>query len=182
MSDSLRARTRAPGVCLRRLADARGRAAVGALTTVDRAVLHAGLIGGIAYGRVIAPEASRVLQRVVYGDGSELRLDAAYFRRSPYVREPVQQLGPGDHGPIGLLWEPRLTLAFNPLYLSISGALIRIGHPAAAFSGVHDRPVWTLVTVGRMKLRIPDNLVAALGNTPAPCWSQWDPREQDARK
>jgi hypothetical protein len=153
----------------------RRRAARSELTRLDRAELHLGIIAGIGLGYLLWPEAAAILGHAVYGDGSTLTLDASYFRQSPFVQRQIARLGPGDHSPI---WFPqredwRLSLAPMPIYLHVSTDTVRIGHPHVMFAAADSVPVWTRVPIGRLRLKIYDNLVGALQRHPFATHSAW---------
>jgi hypothetical protein len=157
------------------LDEARRRGAGEGLTRVDAIVLHAGVAIGSLAGRAISPEGSRILWHAVHGDGTELALDPAYFRRSELVAGLIERLGPGRHGPIGVHphedW--RVALALNPIYLDVTDDRVRIGHPRIRFASVDDPGAVTLVPIGRIRLEVPDGLVDALGQTPFAAWAEW---------
>ena len=151
------------------------RAERGCLTTIDRWVLRLGLLIGTTFGRYHYPEASMVLNYYVYGDGSPLELPHRYFASSSYLNRLIASLGDGKHGPIALKQRQdwRLSLALNPFYLSVSGKKVRIYHPRIEFAPVGSARVVTIVPIGKLKLRIYDNLVSALNPTPFEAYAEW---------
>ena len=72
------------------------------LNWLDKIVLHGalGLGCGITYWQY--PEASKILWHYVYGQGEALTLEAEYFQQSDYLKQQIQQLGQGKHGPLTL--------------------------------------------------------------------------------
>ena len=158
------------------LEGARLRAASGDLGSADILLLHAGIVVGSVVGAFISPEGGAILWHAVHGDGSELRLDPKYFRQSRYLAVQIQTMGGGEHGPI---WIPqaadwRLSLAFNPIYLVVNPHTIRVGHPNIRFAGPRDAPTFTVVPIGRFRLRVPDNLVGALQPIQFATWAEWE--------
>lgn len=153
----------------------RRRAARSELTRLDRAELHVGIIAGIGLGYILWPEAAAILRHAVYGDGTPLVLDPSYFRQSPFVQRQVARLGLGDHGPIRFPQREdwRLSLALMPIYLHISKDTVRIGHPYVMFAAADSVPVWTRVPIGRLRLKIYDNLVGALQRRPFETYAAW---------
>ena len=157
------------------LASMQKKAAAGKLTALDRALLHLGVIAGIAAGQFISPEGAAILRHAVYGDGSDLELDPSYFKRSPFLAKEIQSRGRGDHGPISFPQskDMRLSLAFDPYFLSISGRHVRIGHPSIQFAAPAAPPVLTIVPIGKLRLRMFDNLVGALQAKPFAAYAEW---------
>src|SRR5262249_44196814 len=82
------------------IASMQKRAAAGTLTNLDHVLLHLGVWGGVAAGQFISPEGAAILRHAVYGDGSDLRLDPSYLKRSPLVAREIERRGPGKYGPI----------------------------------------------------------------------------------
>jgi hypothetical protein len=156
----------------------RQRGARGELSTVDRAVLHGGILVGTGVGGLFYPEGARILRHTVYGGGADLELDASYFAESEYLRRQIDDLGPGDHGPLWLKQSDdwRLSLAFNPYYLRIMEDRVRLYHPTMKFSAAAAKPVHTMVPIGRMRIKVYDNLVSALGADEFLCYAEW-PRQ-----
>jgi hypothetical protein len=157
------------------LAAMQKRAAASKLTAYDRAMLHLGVWGGIALGPLISPEGAIILSHAVYGDGSELRLDPSHFKRSPYLTKQIGKLGPGEHGPLlfPLPEETRLALAFQPVFISVSGKRVRVGHPRIQFAAANAAPVVTIVPIGKLRIRMFDNLVGALQEKPFAAYAEW---------
>ncbi|HEA26640.1 MAG TPA: hypothetical protein ENH92_05900 [Ectothiorhodospiraceae bacterium] len=147
----------------------------GTLGSFDMAILHTCILTGIATTRFIYPEGSILLYHYIYGDGSDLELPSSYFRESGYLRKKIEELGPGDHGPIVLRQHEdwRLSLALNPYYLSISDRRIRIYHPRIEFATLDSTKVRTVIPLGKMKLQVYDNLVSAINPTPFFVYSEW---------
>lgn len=153
----------------------RVRGAQGQLTALDRGVLHTSVVGGSYAFGLQYPEGAKVLRHAVYGGGAPLEVDASYFARSPVVAAQVARLGPGTHGP---LWvragqDFRLTLTFNGYYLKITDDRVRLFHPDMTFAPAAGHPVPTIVPLGKLRFRVPDNLVSAMGSRPFYCWSEW---------
>lgn len=152
------------------------KASQGTLSTLDRALLHTGLLMGLTISWLKYPEASMLLYHAVYGDGSTLELPSSYFKRSPYIQETINNLGEGQHGPISLKqnrdW--RLSLALNPYYLTITSETIRIYHPSIIFASAKNSPkVVTIVPIGKLKLKVYDNLVSVINSKPFYVYSEW---------
>ena len=158
---------------LHRLAD---RSAKGELNFLDKTILHSGLLTGIIISKFIYPEAADLLYHYVYGDGSDLELLSDYFKKSKYLRSKIQKLGLGTHGPIGLkqYQDYRLSLAFNPYYLNINVKKVRIYHPKIEFAPVRGEKVSTKVPLGKLTIRVYDNLVSYMNPTPFYVFSEWE--------
>lgn len=146
------------------------------LSPVDRAVLNVGIVTGITYCRFVYPEASVLLYHYVYGDGSDLELDSTYFQESRYLNKKIKTLGVGEHGPIALKQSQdwRFSLAFNPYYLTITKAKVRLFHPNIAFAPLtEESKVLTIVPIGKMRLRVYDNLISAMSPRSFYVYSEW---------
>jgi len=154
------------------------RASSGNLTSVDRLALNISVFSGVTISKFKYPEAAKILHHYIHGDGSELKLDAAYFRKSRYLTSVISRLGTGDHGPLTLTltqsqdW--RMSLALNPYFLKITADRIRVYHPQISFTPAKGPKVFTIVPVGRMKIKVFDNLVSALNPTPFSVYAEWD--------
>jgi hypothetical protein len=157
------------------LAGMQKRAAASKLSPFDRAMLHLGVWGGIVLGPFISPEGAIIMCHAVYGDGGELRLDPSYFKRSPFIAKQIAKLGPGEHGPLMVPQsdEARLSLAFQPVFISVSGKRVRVGHPRIQFATASAAPVVTIVPIGKMRIRMFDNLVGALQQMPFAAYAEW---------
>ena len=146
------------------------------LSAWDKAVLNIGAVTGIAVSSFSYPEASSLLYHYIYGDGSDLQLDASYFQGSHYLAQQVKALGLGQHGPIALkqYQDWRLSLALNPYYIDITDSTIKIYHPEIIFAPLEsDKKVMTVVPIGKMRLKIYDNLVSALNPKPFYVYAEW---------
>lgn len=148
----------------------------GTLSSFDMAILHTCALTGIATTRFIYPEASILLYHYIYGDGSGLELSSSYFKESDYLMHKIEELGSGDHGPIVLKQDEdwRLSLTLNPYYLSISEKKIRIYYPKIEFVTLGSNRISTVIPLGKMKLRVYDNLVSAMNPTPFYVYSEWE--------
>jgi hypothetical protein len=146
------------------------------LTRFEVCLLHAATLAGVAGTRLAYPEASALLYHYVYGDGSPLELPSSYFRNSTYLKAKVRELGPGRHGPIGFEQSAdwRLSLALNPYYLTLEGKRVRISHPRIEFASAKARPTRTVVPIGKLRIRVHDNLVSALRPTPFEAYAEWE--------
>jgi hypothetical protein len=144
---------------------------------VDKCVLHAGVITGIVASRLSYPEASRLLSHYVYGDGANLELSSSYFKQSQYLMRIINKLGQGQHGPISLQQKEdwRLALTLNPYYLDISDKEVRLYHPNLRFYPVGGvAQVFTIVPIGKLRLKVYDSLVSALDPIPFYVYSKWE--------
>jgi len=151
------------------------------LSLIDRAILNLGILTGITYCRFTYPEASILLYHYVYGNGSDLKLDSTYFQKSLYLNEKIKILGVGKHGPLALKQEQdwRLSLAFNPYYLNVTQTSVRLFHPNITFSPfTNTDKTLTIVPIGKMRLRLYDNLVSAMSPRSFYVYSEW-PRSTD---
>jgi hypothetical protein len=156
------------------LASMQKRAAAGRLNGFDRVILHLGVLGGIVIGQFISPEGAAILYRAVYG-GGDLQLDPSYFKRSRFLAREIERRGPGTHGPIWFQQseDMRLSLAFNPIYMVISDRSVRVGHPRIQFAAPDAPPVLTIIPIGKLRLRMFDNLVGALQRKPFAAYAEW---------
>lgn len=145
------------------------------LNWLDKTVLHSALwLGcGIAYWQY--PEASKILWHYVYGQGEALTLDAEYFQQSDYLKQQIQQLGQGKHGPLTLkqAQDWRLSLALNPYYLDITSNDVRIYHPHIAFAPLNSTRTYTILPLGYLRLRLYDNLIQAFNPKPFAVSASW---------
>ncbi len=152
------------------------KAVKGTLTSLDKALLHSCILLAIGITRFKYPEGAIVLYHYVYGDGSPLELSPDYFQRSAYLQKKIFELGEGNHGPIRISQQDdwRFSLALNPYFLSVDGAHIKVYHPHIDFSILDCSKKWTIVPIGKLRIRICDNLVSALNPTPFYVFSEWD--------
>jgi hypothetical protein len=151
------------------------------LSLFDKSILHIGAITGITLSKWQYPEASTLLYHYLYGDGSNLELDADYFKRSTYLTKIIKQLDQGEHGPLPLKQHQdwRLSLAFNPYYLNITADRVRLFHPEINFAPISGgEKVMTIVPIGKMKLKIYDNLISAMNPKPFYVYSEWNHLEK----
>jgi len=120
-------------------------------------------------------EAAELLQHYIHGEGKDLRLNSGYFESSEYLDQVISQKGLGNHGPIALRQDQdwRLSLALNPYYLEVSEQKIRIYHPKIEFADVDGELVYTVVPLGRIRLKVYDNLVSALDVSPFYVYAEW---------
>lgn len=148
----------------------------GSLSFFDRAVLNISVLSGVAYTRFTFPEASALLYHYVYGDGADLILDSTYFQASDYLSQTITTLGVGEHGPIALKQSQdwRLSLALNPYYLKVTAERVRLFHPKITFAPLNEKDkTLTIVPIGKMRLRIYDNLISAMNPHSFYVYSEW---------
>jgi len=55
-----------------------------------------------------------------------------------------------------------MSLALNPYFLKVTADRVRVYHPQISFAPTNGPKVFTIVPVGRMKIKVFDNLVSAL--------------------
>jgi hypothetical protein len=153
-----------------------GRIEKDRLSWLDKAVLHGFLLTGVGIGYFIYPEGAAILYHYVYGDGSDFEISSTYFRQNRYLKEKIAKLGRGKHGPIGIhqRHDWRLSLAFNPFYLEINERRARIYHPRIEFAPLGGKRVPTIVPLGKLRLRVYDNLVSALGPKLFKAYAEWE--------
>lgn len=145
------------------------------LNWLDKTVLHSALwLGcGIAYWQY--PEATKILWHYVYGKGADLELDSNYFQQSAYLKQQIQQLGQGKHGPIALkqAQDWRLSLALNPYYLDINSEQVKLYHPHITFARLQATRTYTILPLGHLRLRLYDNLIQAFNPQPFAVSASW---------
>ena len=151
------------------------RASSGTLTSIDKIVLRTSIYLGISISKIRYPEAAALLQHYIHGKGTDLRLDSGYFESSGYLQQVILKKGLGSHGPIALRQSEdwRLSLALNPYYLEVSDQIIRIYHPKIKFADVDGELVYTVIPLGRIRLKVYDNLVSALDVSPFYVYAEW---------
>lgn len=151
------------------------RASSNSLTSIDKIVVRTSIFAGISISRIYYPEAAELLQHYIHGEGKDLRLNSGYFESSEYLDQVISQKGLGNHGPIALRQDQdwRLSLALNPYYLEVSEQKIRIYHPKIEFADVDGELVYTVVPLGRIRLKVYDNLVSALDVSPFYVYAEW---------
>jgi len=151
------------------------RASSRTLTAIDKSVIRSSLFIGTSISKLNYPEAVALLNHYVHGEGEDLRLDAAYFKKSDYLKTVISKLGVGVHGPITLNQNEdwRLSLALNPYYLEITELNVKIYHPRIEFAKVDGELVHTIVPIGRLRLKVYDNLVSALEVSPFYVYAEW---------
>ncbi len=152
------------------------KTATGSLNSVDKAIMNAGTASSIAITKFIYPEASALLHHYVYGDGSDLQLPSDYFQTSEYLNAQIDSLGNGQHGPINFKQEEdwRLSLVFNPYFLQVTPQKVKIYHPQIEFAPVKGEQEPIFVALGKMKLKIYDNLFSAMNPTPFYAYAEWE--------
>ena len=81
-------------------------------------IIYHGMIIGAA---PIYPEASRILNHYLFGNGKDIQLCARYIKRSPVVRNAINGYTHGTIGPVGfsITDDKRLAYAVNPFYIDI---------------------------------------------------------------
>ena len=161
------------------------KAAKDELNSLDKAIMHVGTKTSIVATKFIYPEASALLNHYVYGDGSDLELPADYFKSSSYLQNQINTLGNGEHELIALKQEEdwRLSLVFNPYFLDVTPEQVKIYHPQIEFASVTAEKEPTFIAVGKMKLRVYDNLFSAMSPTPFYAYAEWEPENiQDVSK
>jgi len=159
---------------IKNLAD---RASMQALTSTDKLMLKMSIGTGVAVSKFKYPEASTLLSHYLHGDGSDLELDSNYFSNSAYLQSIIEKLGRGNHGPLTLRQSDdwRLSLALNPYYLNVTAERIRIYHPKISFAPVDSERVYTIVPLGKLNLRVYDNLVSVMSPKSFYVYSEWQP-------
>jgi|GEM_PF-1307113 len=145
------------------------------LTIVDKSIIHAGALLGISISYFSYPEASELLFHYIYGKGERLELSPSYFKKSKYLHGVIKLLGNGQHGPLSLKQKEdwRLSLTFNPYFLIVSSQTVRIYHPKIEFAPSNNKNVFTVVPIGKLKLKVYDNIVSALKPTPLYAYAEW---------
>lgn len=158
------------------LEDQRVRASKNELTIFDKVSLHTGIIIGTYSMGLFYPEGTRVLRHAVYGHGAELKLPSEYFSTSEYLNNQIERLGNGTHGPLEIRQSDdwRLSLCFNPYYLSITDTTVRLYHPSMKFTEASGTPTFTTVPIGKFRFKVWDNLVSALGSEPFYAYAEWN--------
>jgi len=145
------------------------------LTVVDKYVLHSCVLIGVSISYLPYPEASKLLLHYIYGNGKELELSSSYFKNSKYLKEIIKKHGNGKHGPLTLKQKDdwRLSLALNPYYLEITDKKIRIYHPKIEFAHSSNNSFFTIVPMGKLKLKVYDNIISALRPKPFYVYAEW---------
>jgi len=151
------------------------RASSRTLTSIDKIAIRTSIFVGISISKINYPEAAELLQHYVHGEGKDLRLDSVYFESSEYLDQVISLKGVGNHGPIALNQDQdwRLSLALNPYYLEVTEQKIRIYHPKIKFADVDGELVYTVVPLGKIRLKVYDNLVSALDVSPFYVYAEW---------
>lgn len=146
------------------------------LTIVDTSILHACALTGVAVSRFSYPEASTSLFHTIYGNGEDLELSSSYFKQSIYLRDKIKELGNGQYGPLSLKQSDdwRLSLALNPYYLTITDEKIKLFHPKIVFAAPNAQDVYTVVPIGKLDIKVYDNIISALEPSPFYVFSEWD--------
>ena len=152
------------------------KAASDSLNPIDKTIMNIGTRTGIAVSKFVYPEAATLLEHYVYGDGSDLKLSSDYFQKSEYLQTKINNLDPGKHGPINLKQQEdwRLSLVFNPYFLKVTPQKVTIYHPEIKFAAVEDEKEPIFIPLGKMRLRVYDNLFSAMNPTPFYAYSEWE--------
>lgn len=74
------------------------------------------VLGMIAFGALVFPEASQALRHYCFGNGEKLVVHSGYIIKSPVVQKHLRKMKVGDKKKIGMhQWEDwRLSFAINP--------------------------------------------------------------------
>lgn len=152
------------------------------MTKSDELVLH-GLYGSmIAYGAVFAPEASVILRHYLYGDGSDVELDASYIKNSPVVKAHIKSVKnrPGTYKKyFKQTADKRLSYAYNPYHLKITrnkdgSTSYKLYQKIVFHNPKKSKGVRTTFWVGNLKFKISDQLVYAAGSCkPFVAYAEW---------
>ena len=157
------------------IAGTSNRVANNASTRTDAAIMHLSALTGIAVTRYAYPEASTLLFHYIYGKGDDLELSSTYFQNSLFLKEKIQNIGSGNHGPLTIKQHEdwRLSLALNPFYLMISDEKVRLFHPKISFAAAREQSIYTIVPLGKLRIKVYDNIVSILHPTPFYVFSEW---------
>ena len=160
------------------------KAATESLNPLDKTIMNLGTKTGIAMTKFVYPEAATLLEHYVYGDGSDLKISSAYFQESEYLQAKINHLDTGKYGPINLEQQEdwRLSLVFNPYFLKVTPQKVTIFHPEIKFAAVDGEKKPTFIPLGKMKLRVYDNLFSAMNPTPFYAYSEWEHRTVTSNK
>ena len=145
------------------------RAQNGETTPNDRAFLsmiyHSMIIGAAP----IYPEASRILNHYLFGNGKDIQLSAHYIRRSPVVRNAINGRNHGTIGPIGfrITDDERLAYAVNPFYVDIENDGKYIYYRFWQYIKFHrsSRNTYTVFYLPGFQFRMNDGLVYVFEET-----------------
>lgn len=112
-------------------------------------------------GRVVAPEASKVLWHYLHGGGDTLQLDHDYIRHSPVIAARLKSLrvGEGRRFTLRMNEERRIAYALNPFWMR------REKNRAVIWQKIRfkdDRSTFTVLNYNLGSVRIPDALVHVL--------------------
>lgn len=145
------------------------------LTWADQRVLGFSVAVGLSITALAAPDAARVLRHYLEGEGDPLELDPGIFQRSPVIIDATRRLGLGNHGPIGFRQHEdwALSLCLNPFFLRVERGRITVYHPRIEFAPSAGPLVATVIPVGKLRIRVYDNLVHAMGGTPFRVHATW---------
>lgn len=168
------------------IAELTGKAANNKLSDFDYLVLDCASVSSISLAWIKYPEAAEILYHYLYGDGSDLEIESDYFKESGFIQQTIKIKGEGDHGLVALKQSDdwRLSLALNPFYIKITGNTVKIYHPKIEFAKHDGRLVPTIIPIGKLKIRMYDNLVSAHETKPFYVYSEWqtDPRLSTTEK
>ena len=123
-------------------------------------------------GRLVSPEAGKIVYHYLHGQGEDLWLDSEYLQTSPVVQRGWQSLKPGQSRQFSLRqaedW--RLSYALNPF------SLRRGEHEILLWQRIDftkSKKVKTILNYGLGSVALPDALIHALHPTPFTVYCKW---------
>lgn len=132
----------------------------------------------IAGAYVLAPEAARITQHYVFGNGEDLHLNADYIKNSPVILKNLN-LKPGEVRKIALKQHEdwRLSYALNPMHIKRNGKGYTVYEYVDYGHGVN-RHVVSQLNLGLFKIKVYDNIVHSFECTPFTAYFNFDYQNQ----
>ncbi|ULQ59640.1 hypothetical protein K7I13_14460 [Brucepastera parasyntrophica] len=115
----------------------------------------------IFFGGIVYPEAAKILQHYLFGDGSDLRIKSKYFFNTNIVQDAIRKNKDENIiGPVTLAIKDnaRIAYAVNGFYIIQIENGFEINQ-YIDFAGRENRGLYTTFRILSKEIRIPDRLV-----------------------
>jgi hypothetical protein len=128
----------------------------------------------IAGAYIVAPEAARITQHYVFGNGEDLYLNADYIKNSPVILKNLN-LKKGEVRRIALKQHEdwRLSYALNPMHIKRNGKGYTVFEYVDYGHGIN-KDVVSQLNLGFAKVKVHDNIVHSFECTPFTVYFNFD--------
>jgi hypothetical protein len=123
------------------------------------------VLGIMAGGKFVAPEASDILYHYCFGNGDTLIWQPEYIKRSPVILSSIKGMREGEIKRVAFKQSQdwRLSYSINNFYLK------RVGNKYYIYEWMvfdHTGKIHTMLNLGIFKIRVPDDIVHAFNCKP----------------